>query len=515
MVKLFNDTFNINEIIDSNSTEVLLESEFTIADDMPGIEKLVDTEGKAKLNNVTVTTDNIIVDGKLIYNIIYRSNNENGIIHSMSGEIPFREEVGVEGVTEDMEAFTNVFIDYIDAEQLTERSFLVKAVLILDTDIYMKRPVTYVSDLESDGSIQAKSKNIAFSDTIAELSEEININDAVELSKGSGEIDKIIKTAADVYMTNMDVLNDKMLLEGICKVGFMFVEDDEQHTIGYVSEEFPFTHYLELEDLRENMIKDISISVKDMTYSTTENFDDEKKLIEFALPFTVNASFYDTIEKNIIMDCYSTDYELELQSEKVNLSSIKKMTNEVVKYENNFDLPSGSVKDIYSVDISPKVSEKRIADNKYIIDGFLDVNMLYLNGDINKIDKAFASLPFAADFLIDEEDALCKIYSDIRVHKCNAYRKGNNSVNINCEINVGVKFKNDEEITVIRDIAERSPVDRSKMPSLIFRVVQSGETLWDIAKNYNLSINYLKELNDIPEDNALEPGTKIIIARTV
>jgi LysM repeat protein len=141
--------------------------------------------------------------------------------------------------------------------------------------------------------------------------------------------------------------------------------------------------------------------------------------------------------------------------------------------------------------------------------------MLYLNGDINKIDKAFASLPFAANFPIDEKDALSKVHSDVTVHKCNAYRKGNNSVNLNCDINVSLKFKNDDEITVIRDIAEIKPLDRSKMPSLIFRVVQSGETLWDIAKNYNLSINYLKELNDIPEDKALAPGTKIIIARTV
>jgi len=39
--------------------------------------------------------------------------------------------------------------------------------------------------------------------------------------------------------------------------------------------------------------------------------------------------------------------------------------------------------------------------------------------------------------------------------------------------------------------------------------------MWDIAKNYNLSINYLKELNDIPEGNVLTPGTKIIIARMI
>jgi hypothetical protein len=263
------------------------------------------------------------------------------------------------------------------------------------------------------------------------------------------------------------------------------------------------------------MLRDIGVTVNNMTYSITENFDDEKKLIEFALPFTVNATFYDNVERNIIMDCYSTDYVLELQAEKVNVSSLKNLTNRVVKYENSFDVLSGTIKDIYSVDVSPKISEKRISDNKYIIDGYLDVNMLYLNGDINKIDKAFASLPFTADFPIDDDEALYAIHSDVRANKCNAYRKGSSSVNLNCDINVTLKFKNNDEITVIRDIAEMDPIDRNKMPSLIFRVVQPGETLWDIAKNYNLSINYLKELNELPEDNELVAGTKIIIARTI
>jgi hypothetical protein len=515
LVKLFNDTFNINEIIDSNSTEILLENEFMIADDSPAIEKIITTEGKSKINNAIVTTDNIIVDGKLIYNIIYRSDNEDLAIHSVTGEIPFREEISAEGATEDMEAFTNAFIDYIDAEQLTERSYLVKAVVVLDSDVYMKRPVTYVASLESDGSIQAKTKKITYTDTVAKISEEVNITDAVELSKGSGEIHSIIKSGADVYITNIDMLNEKMLIEGICKVGFMFMEDNDLHSTGYVSEEFPFTHYIELANSDDSMLRNVSVTVNDMTYSTTENFDNEKKLIEFALPFTVNASFYDTVERNIITDCYSTDYMLDVKSEKVNLSYLKDLTDKVVKYENNFDVLSGTIKDIYSVDVSPKVSEKRIANNKYIIDGYLDVNLLYLNGDVNKIDKAFASLPFTADFPIDENDALGTIHSDIRTNKCSAYRKGSNSVNLNCDINVTLKFKNNDEITVIKEIAEKDPIDRSKMPSLVFRVVQPGETVWDIAKNYNLSINYLKELNELPEGSALAPGSKLIIARSV
>ena len=76
-------------------------------------------------------------------------------------------------------------------------------------------------------------------------------------------------------------------------------------------------------------------------------------------------------------------------------------------------------------------------------------------------------------------------------------------------------MQENEEITVISNVMEAGQIDRSKMPSLIFRVVQPGETIWDIAKNYNLSINYLKELNEIPDDGVLTQGNKIIIARSV
>lgn len=512
MVKLFNDTFNINEIIDA-TTEVLLESEFTIADNMPDIEKIINVEGKTKINDVSASTDNITVEGKLIYNIIYRSNDEK--LQSVSDEIPFKEEVSAKGITDDMEAFAKAYIDYIDAEELTDRSFLNKSVVILDTNAFMKRPVTYVSYLESDGSMQAKTKNISYTDTIADIKEEVSINDAVELSKGSGEISKILKSESDVYVTNIDVLNDKMLVEGMCKVGFMYTEDNDNQTTGYVSEEFPFTHYLELKGSDENLLKDISISLKDMTYSKAENFDNEKKLIEFTVPFTVNASLYETKDRNIITDCYSTDYELEIQSEKLNVSSIKDISNEIIKYENNFDVPSGTIKDIYSVDVSPKVSDKRMDDGKYTIDGFLDINMLYVNGNTNKMDKVSASLPFTAALPIKEDADLSQIQSDVKTNKCSAYRKGANSVNLNCDINVALKIKDSDEITIIKDVAETAPIDRSKMPSLIFRVVQQGESLWDIAKSYSLSINSLKELNDVAEDSVLTAGDKIIIARSV
>lgn len=515
MFKLISDTFNINEIINSSSTEVLLENEFSLSDSTPDIEKIISTEGKVKINDTEVNEGSVTVDGTLTYNIIYRSNDEKIMVSSLSDKIQFSEEIPVESAKIGMEAQANAYIDYIEAEQLSEKSYLVKAVILLDVDVINKHPVNFVSSLESDGSFQAKTKNIKYTEEVTVLSEEVNINDAVELNKGSDEIAGILKAESEVFITNIDALDEKMLIEGTCKVGFLYTENNTLNTTGYVSEEFPFTHYLEVKNSNDDMLKDINIAINEMTYNIAENYDNEKKLIEFNLPFTINASLYDTVEKNIITDCYSTECMLDLEADSINLTSLKNIVNKTVKYENNFDVVSGVVKDIYTVDISPKISEKRIFDDKYVIDGFLDVNLLYLNGEINKIDKAYASLPFTASIDLKDNELNDDISSDIKITKCGAYRKGSNSVIVNCDINVAMKLRSNDEISVIANITEADPIDRSKMPSLVFRVVQPGENIWDIAKNYNVSISYLKELNEIPEDNALTPGSKMIIARMV
>jgi len=515
LYKLISDTFNINEFIDSNSTEVLLENEFTIPDNAPNIEKIVSTEGKVRINGVTVNDGSVTVNGEVVYNIIYRSNDEEILVYSITDTIPFTEEVAFPDAREGMNSYADAVIDYMDSDSVSERAYSIKAVILLDTELTSNHPVTFVSNLESDGSFQAKTRNVKYTDKVNTLSEEVNINDAVELNKGSDEIAKILKADSEVYITSIDVLDEKMLVEGICKVAFLYSESNNLNSTGYVSEEFPFTHYIEAKNLSDDMMKDINVNLSNMTYKVAENYDNESKLIEFDLSFVINADLYDTVEKNIITDCYSTEYVLDLEADNVKLTSISDIINRTVKYDNSLDVVTGTIKDIYTVDISPKISDKRVVDNKYIIDGFMDMNILYLNGDINKIDKAYASLPFTASIDLKDDEAKSEINSDITLSKSGAYRKGSSSVIVNCDINVCMKLKNKDEITVISNITETEPIDRSKMPSLVFRVVQPNENLWDIAKNYNLSINYLKELNNLPENNEVAAGSKIIIARMV
>ena len=58
-------------------------------------------------------------------------------------------------------------------------------------------------------------------------------------------------------------------------------------------------------------------------------------------------------------------------------------------------------------------------------------------------------------------------------------------------------------------------LNNKNTPSIVFRVVQPNENIWDIAKNYNVSIDYLKKLNNLDTNAELVAGSKIIITRQV
>ena len=514
LFKLFNDTFIINEIIDTSFGEILLENEFTLSDKSLDIETIISTEGKVQINKTSSKEDFVSVEGSLNLNIIYRSSGEDVQICSVQERIPFIEEINAPGTLAGMDVALNAAIDYIDVQPTGDKSFLVKALVTIDKNVSNNRPVQFISNIESDGSFQAKTKKIKYTEEVENISEEITISEALELNKSSDSIALILKSEQDVFINNIETLNNKLLVEGTCKVGFIYTENNDLNTTAYASDEFPFSHYIETKDNHDDLISDINVLIGEMTYDVLDA-DSERKVIEFKLPLKLNLTLYNNVEKNIIVDCYSTDSLLQVEAANVNLTSLKNIIKKTQKFENTFDVLSGTIKDIYTVDVSPKVSEKRIVDKKYVVDGFLDTNLLYLNGNINKIDLATSSIPFTVEVDLKEDDINNLLVSDIKINRCSVHRKNSTSAVLNCEINLSLKVQENEEITVISNVMEAGQIDRSKMPSLIFRVVQPGETIWDIAKNYNLSINYLKELNEIPDDGVLTQGNKIIIARSV
>lgn len=515
MFELNNDTFVYSENVFTNSAETIVEGEIYISDEMPNIEKIISVNGKVKVNNVTVSTNKTAIYGILNFDIVYRSEDETKTSSGTKGKIDFMEEMESPGSKEKMEASSNIYIDYIDAEVISDRKIQIKAVINISTNVFNKRTIEYVSDVSNATNFEMKTKNIKYSEAVNFDVSPMSVNESIELDINMDEILDVLKVDASAYITATDIMNERMLIEGMYKIGVLYLEDNEFSSVNYTAREFPFTHYAEMNNSDESMLRKMNVELSNIEYDVDKNEDSEKKAINFKSDFDFSCILYKNINKDIITDGYSTISDIELVSNNVNLESIEDIMEVNTDFEKAFDISDGSVKDVYKVNIVPKISERRILNDKLVIEGFLDVNLIYLNGDVDKMDGTNTNLPFNISINLNDDQKKQSIDVDLRVYKYGCYRKSNTSVLINAEIVSEVTFKSKKTVSVISQLNDLGYINVKEMPSLVFRVVQSGETLWDIAKNYNVSMQYLMKLNEIPSEQNIAVGDKILIARRI
>lgn len=515
MLKQSNDSFNLNENIASNQTEAMVEGEVYIPDEKPEIDKIVYTGGKVKINNVSVLTNKVTVYGELDYNMIYRSNNEENSVSGTHGKFDFMEEVAIPNITEKMTADVKAELELINPDMISERKCIIKAVVNLNVDVNDTKNIDYISAIESDGSFQAKTNVISYTDLVNTVSSDFTMNDSLVLEPNMDEIQEVLKIDIQPEITETDVMNERMLIEGKCMVNMLYVERNDFCTCNTVSKEFPFTHYIEMKNISDEAKNNMEISVKNYDYQLEKDDNDENKIVNITINMVNKANVYDTVSKNIIVDGYSTTNMLDMQSNEVTLPEIKGFKNITQDFEKAVDLEDANVKDIYSVDMHAKISEKNIYEDSIVIDGFIESNIVYLNNDFNKIDGTMISEPFTITENISDLYPIDNVDVSICVNNPSAYRKGSGTILLNAQIGCKLCYKCKKKANIISGIQEGEKLSNNKMPSLIFRVVQPNETLWDIAKNYNVSMNYVTRLNELEANAPLVEGSKIIIAKQV
>ena len=71
-------------------------------------------------------------------------------------------------------------------------------------------------------------------------------------------------------------------------------------------------------------------------------------------------------------------------------------------------------------------------------------------------------------------------------------------------------FQN-REVSLFQKIEESSE-ELPKLPSFTVYYVKSGDTLWNIAKKYRVTVDSLKEVNEL-KDDFIYPGEQLIIPK--
>ena len=143
--------------------------------------------------------------------------------------------------------------------------------------------------------------------------------------------------------------------------------------------------------------------------------------------------------------------------------------------------------------------------------GYLKELILEEN-EVFPLDVKTINVPFTFSENIDGINVGSTIETHIDVQKSNFINEGMGKVNLQVDLEFTISSSNMKRINVIDEI-ETNENEQEDNYSMVIYFVKKGDTLWKIAKEFKSTVDDIKRVNGIENENVIDVGKQLFIPR--
>lgn len=115
-IEVIKETFQSNKEVGTEEVEALVETQIYLSPTKADMEKLIWVKNKVDILDRRIIKDKIIVSGRIKYDVLYKSPDEEMNLHTLDTDVEFTEEILIEGIEEDMESYIDTKIEHTEWE---------------------------------------------------------------------------------------------------------------------------------------------------------------------------------------------------------------------------------------------------------------------------------------------------------------------------------------------------------------------------------------------------------------
>ena len=209
---------------------------------------------------------------------------------------------------------------------------------------------------------------------------------------------------------------------------------------------------------------------------------------------------------------YCPCMNLKYNQKEVTTMTNKQITNNTFNIREKISVPEISNNKIYDVEITPTINNANVLNGRIVYEGELKLNFIFSSNDNKRIDTKMYTLPFT--FNLDNNDINSNKVVNTKVNCINDEFVIASDGMIECKVDLMFELEmyNNTNINIMNEIdIEENNVNSS--PSMIVHIVKQGDTLWNIAKQHNTTVEEIVNVNKIEDPNNISIGQKLFIPR--
>ena len=486
----------LNETLFTKRVTENVQGDIIVPDTKGDIGKILQTDGVAVIDSKEINGGRITVSGTVYVNILYAP--QDGGIDSMNTSMNFTHVAKTE--YDDVRLFTDCRIKSVDHSMYNTRKINVKATVNLKLEGKREICPQILSGCESDGIVECRKAQITSVPVYISTSDVIPFRETFDIPSGCPSAESILKCSANFTDRDFRLLSNKAVIRGNVSVSVLYKGEDGSVTKCEFTH--PFTEITDAHGAQEDMKENIRATLSPFTAEITSNGDGDRRSFFVEGKIYVETNAYENEPVEVITDMFCTEIPLELTTRAVpdGVSFSTTMISQIKDIIN-----SGSIKEITDIVSRPVIENVSVNAGTLSVSGTADTELLCRDGNDNFFTVK-KSVPFICNGSFEGANPIATAEIINPVAEC----AGGNA-EIRMTVAVNAEGSASDGILCVTDATVSEKTSSDNIPSLTVYYARSGDTLWNIAKNFMAPVKNIREANNLGD--VIKEGQKIIIPR--
>ncbi len=472
--------------------------EYTLPDYFPDIKRILHVFSDVRKTGMYISDDKIEYDGCVTCGVLYRGEDKS--LQCAEFKTEFSDVIPLKGVNADV-CDVSLCAKNMTLRALTPRKVSLKSRIEAHADVWGKESITPSINGADSESIESITQSITFSDT--SLCEEtgIGVSEDINIPDGMPSAQKIIYTYIIPHTVDVRAEDGKILFRGEFKGAVIYESAGDTNEAVVLPLSIAVSHIIPCEDVKEGAVCIGKINIYDITSTVSENTDGEKRVAELDFLYDIKVLCGKDEVITSVSDMYAVGHTGRV--ERKNIKCCKNSASLKGNFSVNAQLPrefsDGVTGGVLMSFANVQGTSFGIEDGKLVCSGVCEVNAVF--DEDGEYDSIRSSFPFKGEIDIPNksfnkvESALCDC-GDIKL------RFDGENYFADAEIYVDSVLCEECSYNAIESIAfEKKPSD-SKQSTFTLYYPTNDENLWDVAKKYGVSLDFIKSSNGTDDISA-------------
>lgn len=479
----------------AEQAEQAIDLGFTLPDYCPKIEKIIKCTLTPRIGNVSYSGSTITADGEAELNLLYCSSEQPGLF-GYETAMQFSKSTDCKHDCDKMMITANVTPGYVNCRAVNERKLDVHGSVMLHFKGVQNDVIDVVVGSEC-GSLQLRRVKADNLENCGYASKQFMLQQDFNLPQTSGSIENIIRTNAEVSVSDCKFLADKAIVKGELDLNILYRNSGGECETFFGS--VPLEEIADIEGVDENCYKNVQIMLCSLKIKPFTDSNGECRSMQAEAKINIDLAGSRINEIEPICDCYSVTNNLDVQRQSLTIKTAPQQLSASHQMREMIDVGS-AISSVIDVSCECGTVAAAFEESQMTVKGTLIASVLAQDSD-GKCVCIEKKLPFTHEFEIEP----CADHSaDIKaiITGCSYSMKSDDSIELRAQIDISGLVCCKKQLSVITDITaeDNSEKQIGDMPAIVLYFAKPQESVWDIAMRYNTSVDLIMGANGLDND---------------